>query len=92
MIVSLAQFVTTHTPWMPPLSTLKKHLRVKHGFSIRHPPKQQDTFNYFVPKYTHKRIDIKSLLNPETPVGRGSVQYQPGFRPHNFTFVYSHPY
>ncbi|KAJ9056484.1 hypothetical protein DSO57_1032612 [Entomophthora muscae] len=65
-----------------PLSTLKKHLRVKHGFSIRNPPSSQllDNFVYFIPEHTHTRIDIKSLLNPESPAPCH-------IRPNNYTFV-----
>lgn len=40
-----------------PLSTLKKHLRVKHSFSIRHPPPPHLAQPY-------ARIDVQSLLNP----------------------------
>lgn len=43
-----------------PLSTLKKHLRVKHGLSIRHPP-------------ASRGMDIVSMLNPEPTASQPSV-------------------
>ncbi|KAJ9068488.1 hypothetical protein DSO57_1027548 [Entomophthora muscae] len=55
-----------------PLSTLKKHIRVKHNFSIRKPPTSQQLiksdcgigYPYYISEHVHTRIDIKSLLNP----------------------------
>lgn len=51
-----------------PLSTLKKHLRVKHGVSIRNPPTQEQAegAKQLFPEHTHTRICIQSLLN-DTP-------------------------
>ncbi|KAJ9055916.1 hypothetical protein DSO57_1038405 [Entomophthora muscae] len=65
-----------------PLSTLKKHLRVKHGFGIRNPPSTMpsDNFVYFIPDQPHRRMDIESLLNPE-------ATDQPNFRLNNCSFV-----
>ncbi|KAI0243811.1 hypothetical protein L0F63_007398, partial [Massospora cicadina] len=53
-----------------PLSTLKKHIRVKHDFSIRNPPSTyQLCASKFpaLPKLAHSKIPIHSLLNPVSP-------------------------
>ncbi|KAJ9057223.1 hypothetical protein DSO57_1024753 [Entomophthora muscae] len=77
-----------------PLSTLKKHLLVKHGFSIRNPPSPQqlDNFVYFIPQHHHTRIDIQSLLNPESPSARGTPRYQAQLRSTHAPFANHHPH
>ncbi|KAJ9057222.1 hypothetical protein DSO57_1024752 [Entomophthora muscae] len=76
-----------------PLSTLKKHLRVKHGFSIRNPPatQQLDNFVYFIPQHHHTRIAIQSLLNPEPTISRAAPQCPAKHKPNHTTFVNYYP-